>query len=106
VKLLLDHCVPWRLGSDLTGHEVSTASQVGMDRLRNGMLLRAASESGFDAVITVDQNLRYQQNLETLPVAVAVLCSVSNDVNELRKLIPRLLEALAKIEPCTLIEVR
>ena len=45
--------------------------------LKNGELLGRAAAL-FDAVLTADQNLEYQQNLATLPVAVVVLVAHSN----------------------------
>ena len=75
------------------------------DRLRNGELLGAAGAAGFDALITVDQNLRHQQNLGTLPIAVVIIRSVSNDIDALMALVPSVLGALASLRPRELIEV-
>ncbi len=97
MKLLLDHCVPHRLREMLPGHETSTASAHGWDRLRNGSLLAAAAAAGFDAVITVDQNLKHQQNPATLPIAVVVIVSRSNDIDALRRAMPAV--ALASLKP-------
>lgn len=106
MKLLLDHCVPRRLGRLLVGHQVVTTAEIGWDRLRNGALLTAAGDAGLDAMITVDQNLRHQQNLATFPIAVVVMCSVSNDIDELAKLVPDTLVALETLQPKVLVEVR
>jgi len=66
--------------------------------LRNGELLaRAAKE--FDALVTVDKNLQYQQNLEALPITVIVLDAKSNELPYLLPLIPKLEEALASHLP-------
>lgn len=105
MRLLLDHCVPQRLERALEGHQVSTAAEMQWDRLRNGDLLAAASAAGFDALITVDQNLKHQQNLATLPIAVVVIRSVSNDIDELAKLVPLVLAALRTLPARRLIEV-
>jgi len=75
------------------------------DRLKNGELLAAAGAAGYDVVITVDQNLKHQQNLERLPVAVLVICAVSNDIEALSKLLPDVLAALSVLEPRRLVEV-
>jgi hypothetical protein len=40
--------------------------------LKNGQLLQAASAQ-WDVLVTVDQNLEYQQNLKTLAIGVIVL---------------------------------
>lgn len=58
------------------GHEVSTAHEMAWTELDNGALLRAA-EAHFDALITTDQNLRYQQNLSGRRLAILVLPTTS-----------------------------
>lgn len=45
---------------------------------------------GFDLFVTVDRNLRYQQNLKKLPMTIAVLCAFDNRRETLRLLIPAL----------------
>jgi hypothetical protein len=45
------------------------------DQLENGDLLRLAEESGFDVMVTSDQNIRYQQNLSGRKLALVVLGS-------------------------------
>jgi hypothetical protein len=44
----------------------------GQSNLENGQLL-AAAEGQFDAFVTTDQNLRYQQNLQGRRLAIVVL---------------------------------
>lgn len=75
MKVLLDECIDWRLGRDITGHEVMTARQMGWSTIKNGALLRLATEAGFDAFVTVDRNLSFQQNVPALRLAVVVLCA-------------------------------
>lgn len=67
MKLLLDECTPKRLRVDFPGHEVLTVEQAGLKGLKNGTLIRHAS-SQFDVLITVDQNLPFQQNLSAFPL--------------------------------------
>lgn len=105
MRLLLDHCVPRRLAELFTGHQVATAAGLQWGHLRNGALLTAAAMAGFDALITVDKNLRHEQNLATLPIAVLVIRSVSNDLGELSRLVPSALSALENLQPRSLIEV-
>jgi predicted nuclease of predicted toxin-antitoxin system len=66
MKLLLDECVPRPLKRDFQLHETHTVSEAGFTGLKNGALLRAAANAGFEVLITVDQNLIHQQNLTTL----------------------------------------
>ena len=68
------------------------------------LLLRAAAEQ-FDAFITVDQNLQYQQNLARLPIAVVVLAAPSNELHVLVPLMPQLEDALLKLQPRSLVRI-
>ena len=72
MRLLLDESVPRRLGRHLPGHDVKTVVEMGWGGVKNGVLLALAAKD-FDAFITVDRNLPYQQNLAALPVSVVVL---------------------------------
>jgi hypothetical protein len=100
MKLLLDECVTRRLKRDLEGgeHVVLTVDQAGLKGLKNGALLRAMN-GDFDALVTIDQNLPYQQSLRGLRVAVVILASKSSAYAALKPLVPHLLETLRTLEP-------
>jgi hypothetical protein len=72
-RLLLDANMPRGLRVLLPDYEVWTARQMGWDRLTNGELLAAAEGAGFDAMITADRNIRYQQNLAGRKIALIEL---------------------------------
>jgi hypothetical protein len=72
MRVLLDECVTRYLKRDLAGHEVSTVEEAGFKGLKNGRLLQAASGQ-YDVLLTVDQNLQYQQNLSAYSLAVILL---------------------------------
>jgi hypothetical protein len=72
--------------------------------LTNGELLRQAAAQ-FDAVLTADQNIEFQQNLKTLPIAVVVLVSASNRLESLEPLVPDVLKVLSTLQPRTLVRV-
>ena len=63
MRVLFDKSAPYGLARHLEGHIVSQTHELGWDRLSNGDLLTAAEQAGFDAFLTADKNLRYQQNL-------------------------------------------
>ena len=86
--ILLDECVPRQLRRFLTGHDVRTIHQMGWAGRKNGQLLRLMAEQAMDVLMTVDQNLRYQQNPYRLGVAVVVLVAESNRLEDLELLIP------------------
>ena len=96
MRLLLDECVPARLRRSLPSHEVSTVGIEGWSGIKNGKLLALAAQR-FDAFITVDKNLPYQQNTSTLPVAVLVLNTLSNELPYLVPLIPALEQELGRL---------
>ncbi|RYZ90665.1 MAG: hypothetical protein EOP06_07660 [Proteobacteria bacterium] len=73
MQLLLDENLPKRLKLDFPVHEVSTVRDQGSNGLKNGVLLKALTEAGFDALLTFDKNLQYQQNFKGYTVAVIVL---------------------------------
>ena len=57
--------MPKRLRRELPGHEVRTVQEMGWAGIKNGALLRMASGQ-FDAFLTVDQGIEYQQDLSGL----------------------------------------
>ena len=71
--VLLDHNVPRRVATILSGHTVERAFPLGWATLRNGDLLDAVDVAGFDVFVTADQNLRFQQNLSQRQVAIVVI---------------------------------
>ncbi len=105
VKLLLDENLPHQLRHELPGHECFTTAFMGWAGLENGALLAKAAEAGFEAVLTKDAKLQYEQNLINLPVAVVILRAPSNDIEDLRPLIGALLAALQSLPPKTITHV-
>jgi hypothetical protein len=93
MRVFLDECIDWRLSRDLTGHDVKTARQMGWTSIQNGELLTLAARE-FDAFITVDRNLSFQQNVASVEISVIVLRAPSNRLVDLRRLVPELPAAL------------
>lgn len=85
-------------------HEVKTAYQMGWAAKKNGELLKLV-ESEFEVFLTVDQNLRYQQNLAALSLKFIVLVAHNNQYETLAPLIPQVKEALTKLAPGDVVEV-
>jgi alkanesulfonate monooxygenase SsuD/methylene tetrahydromethanopterin reductase-like flavin-dependent oxidoreductase (luciferase family) len=75
--ILFDHGTPRGLARELAGHTVRPAKAMGWEQLNNGDLLQAAEEAGFDVLLTTDQRIRYQQNLEGRKIAIVVLSGSS-----------------------------
>ena len=71
----------------------------------NGELLQLAA-AGFDAVLTADQNMQYQQNVGALPIAVIVLVAATSRIESLHPRVPTLLDTLHTLAPRQLVHVR
>jgi hypothetical protein len=97
MRLLLDECVPRPLKHDLIGHDVEHVVDMGWSSKRNGELLKLMVAERFEALLTVDRNIEFQQNLKGLGVSVVVVYSHTNRMKELRPLVPKILEALSRL---------
>lgn len=98
MKLLLDECLPKQLKNHFKGHDAKTTPEMGWGGKTNGELLALAANR-FDVFITADQNLSYQQNLETAKLGVIVFCAIDNKMESLIPLVPEALEVLKKVRP-------
>jgi hypothetical protein len=54
VKLLLDENIPHKLRAHLGRHETITVAYMGWGGLKNGELLKAAEDAGFEVFVTGD----------------------------------------------------
>ena len=104
MKVLLDECLPKRLKPALRGHALSTVPEMGWAGKTNGELLKLA-KGKFDAFVTVDQNLQYQQNLEESGMATVLIIVRNNRFETLKPLIPKVQQALERISIGQLVRV-
>lgn len=103
MRVLFDNGTPRGVAAALHDHVVEEARSRGWDALRNGELLDAAEAAGFDAFLTTDRNLSYQQNLSRRRIAIVTLGN-----GRWRLVKKRLLEIVAAVNaatPGSLVEV-
>ena len=105
MRLLLDECVPRPLKRELAGHDVSTVVEQGWSSERNSELLTLMLTEGFEAFLTVDQNLEFQQNVAASAIAVVVVSARTNRLKELRPLVPAILDALRRVKKGEVVRV-
>ena len=105
MHILLDECVPRPLRHALPDHDVRTVVEMGWAGKQNGELLRLLTAENFAVFLTTDQNLRYQQNLRGLRVAIVVLVAPTNRMHDLVPLMPTVRTVLETIQPGALVEV-
>ena len=97
MKLLLDENMNPRFRHYLSAeHDVRSVGYMGWLGKVNGELLALARDE-FDALITLDQDMKDQQNLTEEDVAVIVLRAGTDDINVLSKLVPQILERLLTV---------
>jgi len=75
---------------------------MGWAQLTNGDLLKEA-EASFDALITTDQNLGYQQNLSGRRLAVLILWTTSWP--KLQRHLAEIVSGIEKINPGDFVEM-
>ena len=97
MRILFDQGTPAPLRKFLVGHSVQLAFDLGWSRLSNGRLLTAAEGAGFDLLVTTDQNLPYQQNLTSRPLAILVLPTTRWP--QIEGHIPEVVAAVNSIQP-------
>lgn len=105
MKVLLDENLPQDVRHLLPGHEAFTVGYLGWKGIENGELLRKAAEAGFDVVLTKDAAIEQEHPLHALPIAVVIVRSATNAIDDIRPLMPAVLEALARLKPRTLVRV-
>jgi predicted nuclease of predicted toxin-antitoxin system len=100
MKLLLDECLPRRTKYLFVegGHECETVQEAGFSGKENGELLRLA-EANFNVFITIDKNIRHQQNIASRSIAILIIRAGSSDLDDIRPHIPQALAALKTIKP-------
>jgi len=104
MKILFDQGTPVPLRSELTGHQIETAAVRGWSELPNGDLLNQAESEGFEAMVTTDQNLHYQQNLSSRTIAILVLTSTSWP--RIQSKVSEVKAAVDSLQPGDYVEVR
>jgi predicted nuclease of predicted toxin-antitoxin system len=94
MRVLLDNNVNQRFASLLIGHVAVHVRAVGLDKVQNGELISRAESMGFDALITCDKNMGYQQNSAGRKIRIIVLNSRRITLSQIAPLSPQVMEAL------------
>lgn len=105
MRVLLDENVPRKLKHQLAPeHDATTVQEHGWSGLLNGDLLHAADQE-FDAFLTLDRGVEYQQNLTGFKLRVIVVRAFGNKYEELLPLVPSLHAALSRANPGEIVHV-
>jgi hypothetical protein len=91
MKILLDENIPIKLRVDFgTEHEVYSVVFMEWSGKKNGELLGLMIYHGFDALVTLDKNITFQQNIEKFPIRYFVLDAPENRISTLQPYIAAL----------------
>lgn len=104
MRVLLDECVPRRLGRYLLGHEWSTVPKEGLAGVKNGVLFTTI-QGKWDILLTTDTNIPWQQVVARFVLAVVIIRARSNDIEDLLPWMAETLQALSAVKPGELREV-
>lgn len=99
LKLLLDENIDTEFVGSLPGHEVFHVSLLGWKSIANGKLLQLAQDHNFEAFITADKNMPYEQSMRGRSFPLIVLDIHPNNFKSLESCVGELLEKLNKSEP-------
>ena len=88
MRVLLDEHLPVDLVPELQGHDVDTVVGRGWAGVKNSELLRRVRDQ-YNAFITMDRAIEFQQNIPALPFGVILV----------RPLVPAILDAIAAAKP-------
>lgn len=91
MKILLDENLPRQLKADFgSDYDVKTVRDMGWLGKKNGELLGLIVFNGFDFFVTIDKNLRFQQNLDRIELKIFLLLAVNNRRETLRVLVEQI----------------
>lgn len=103
-RVVFDHCVPRTLLRHLAIANASTVGQHGWSGHDDGPLLDVLA-AVCDVFVTTDQNLPFQQRLDSRPFATIILIAKSNRLADLLPLTAGLHAAIAQARPGRVIRV-
>jgi hypothetical protein len=106
MRVLLDECVPRKLKKSLSEHECRTVAEQGLAGKKNGELLSLAERAGFDAFLTLDRGIEFQQNLQARRIAILVVSAPSSRLADLLPLVPDILTKLHSLGSGQVIRVK
>ncbi|MDQ6755786.1 MAG: hypothetical protein M3004_02515 [Bacteroidota bacterium] len=97
MKILLDENLPAKLKYDFgESFEIRTVKDMGWLGKKNGELLGLASFNGFDFFITLDKNLKHQQNLNKIDLKFILILATDNKPQTIKPFVEKIKNLLSK----------
>lgn len=99
MKILLDENMPAKVDYDLGDeHEVRTVKEMRWLGKKNGELLGLAAFNGFELIITLDRNLKHQQNLDKFALKYIVVLAKNNTPETIQPYVEKIRNLLTSVE--------
>jgi predicted nuclease of predicted toxin-antitoxin system len=105
MKILLDECLPLDFRHSFPNHDAHTAQWAGLKSKKNGELLLAAEAAGYDVLLTVDQGIPHQQRSASRSLAIILVHSRTNQLEDLLPFVDLILNALKKVTPGQIVPI-
>ena len=106
MRVLLDENLPAKLRFDFgAGFEVKTVAELGWNGKKNGELLKLMTSNRFQVFVTLDKNIKYQQNLRTFPIIVCLLNANDNKHETVQPLVAKAIDAIRERPATGLIQI-
>ncbi len=95
--VLFDQNVPRPLRRFLKACDVKVADEMGWSRTKNGLLLDAAEQAGFEVLLSGDQTLKYEQNMSGRKIGIVSMSD--NHWPIVKGYAPAIAEAIGQVKP-------
>jgi hypothetical protein len=105
MRILLDECLPVDFRHHLPGHDAHTVQWAGWKGKKNGELLRAAEEAGYEVFLTIDQGIPFQNSAKGRRIAIVMLQARTNQLVDLLPLLDGLLLSLNDVRAGQILRV-
>jgi predicted nuclease of predicted toxin-antitoxin system len=99
MKILLDECLLVDFRHSFPGYEAHSVEWAGLKGKKNGELLQAAEDGGYQVLLTVDQGIPRQQTTGGRKLSIVPIRSRTNQMEDLLPLAPAIIKVLNFIQP-------
>lgn len=107
MKILLDENLPKKIKVNFgEKYDIFTVGDMGWNGKKNGELLGLMTINGFNALVTIDKNLKHQQNIERFPIQLFILDATNNKLKTLEPYIVKLKDALLEKLKDSIVEIK
>ena len=105
MRLLIDESIPEQIEPYLVEFSPAVIRREGLKGLRNGVLLRAAVDRGFTVILSADQSLRFQQNLDKIGIGAVVIVNIRNRMADILPVLQKIKAAIATVQRGEVVEI-